>query len=265
MRSVRAILITGDDKDSPGVPTPGATEAVNVMLESFATRFINTDVFFHRLGPAPTRPRVNDAFAYMRAVVRPGDLFVVMFAGHGSKATAEAPAQGWHLTERVTFTDIELADTLLAFPDGVDIVVISDCCYGRGFFKRGPAIVPPLDIELDLAHPVQHLASELHVHESSHTRRGSHRSDRFLGEVLGTIWDEEGKDSPMICISGAGKDKKVTEAHLKDLARETAEAASAGRTYEELNAVFDTHAVVNFRFHVDARPPARLGDRVLST
>jgi hypothetical protein len=65
-----------------------------------------------------------------------GDLFVVLFFGHGLPASEAHPYQAWALTDE-ELTDLELAAQLHRLPPDVDTVVISACCYGRGLHTPG--------------------------------------------------------------------------------------------------------------------------------
>jgi hypothetical protein len=133
-RNVRAILIAGDHIGSPGRPTPGATDSLDIIERDLRSRFRSSDVAIARLGARPTKQLVTDAFTAMQAIVRPGELFVVMFAGHGMPPSDARPAHAWSLTGDEAFTDLDLARALLEFPAEVDTVVISNCCYGEGLF-----------------------------------------------------------------------------------------------------------------------------------
>ena len=81
-----------------------------------------------------TRAAVASAFAAARPAA--GELFVVLFLGHGIPASEDHPYQSWALTTE-ELTNIELAEQLHRLPPTVDTVVISDCCYGRGFYTAG--------------------------------------------------------------------------------------------------------------------------------
>lgn len=85
-----------------------------------------------RVAPAPGRPVtravVSDAFAAARPAA--GDLFIVLFFGHGVPASERRPDPRWALTAE-ELGGADLAGHLGALPVGVDTVVISVCCYGR--------------------------------------------------------------------------------------------------------------------------------------
>jgi len=91
-----------------------------------------------RLAPAPGRPvtkaAVCDAFAAARPAA--GDLFVVLFFGHGVPASDRRPDRRWALTTE-ELGGADLARHFGALPAGVDTVVISVCCHGRG--AAGPS------------------------------------------------------------------------------------------------------------------------------
>jgi hypothetical protein len=136
-RNVRAILIAGDQIGSPGVPTPGAIGALEVIERDLPARFSPAGIEIARLIGRPTKDVVVGAFAAMTAIVRTEELFIVMFAGHGAPATGADRMEAWCLTETDRFTDVDLAAALLELPARVDTVVISACCHGEGVFHVG--------------------------------------------------------------------------------------------------------------------------------
>jgi len=208
--------------------------ALAVVESDLQLRFAGEGVEVVTLCMAPTKQLVMAALARLHASVRQDDLLVVMFAGHGKEPDPQdaQPAQAWSLTAGQDFTDLELATALLAFPAGVDIVVICDCCYGEGFFVAGAVLPERL---------------------------------RRLRDIRDTAWQVVATNSPMVCISAASDVGQVTLTKLVELARDTVAAATAGHSYAELAAVFDQRKLTGREFHVDARPAERLGDRVLST
>jgi len=262
-RNVRAILITGDQPDAPGTPTPGAEDALDVIEGDLEARFQDAEVEIVRLGGSPTNRDVASALAGMTQIVSRVELLVVMFAGHGKEADDWPLAQAWYLSERERFTDIELASALLRFPDGVDTVVISACCYGEGFFRAGEQ-VPPGRTALSFGEGGSHTLRSPMLSQQMQARKLQSQS-KILGSRIALGWDNAHKDSPMVCISAAGKDDAVNLAELMRLSGETTAAARDQRSYAELDCVFADIAAAGRRFHVDTRPPARVNDRVLST
>lgn len=134
-RNVRAILIAGDQADSPGTPTPGAIDSLDILEQHLTARFAPGDAKIERLGRRPTKQLVFNIFQSMAKIVKSGELFVVMFAGHGIAASSGQPSQSWSLAAGEAFTDVDLAMALRALPLGVDTVVLSDCCFGEGMFR----------------------------------------------------------------------------------------------------------------------------------
>jgi hypothetical protein len=218
-RRARALLIAGDQPGSPGVSTAGAVEALAVIAQDLHTRFAGTGVEVATLRAAPTRQGVGEALARCLASTAGDDLLIVMYAGHGAEPTADRPAEAWLLSAGEVFSDIDLATALAALAPEVDVVVISACCYGEGFFIPGPglAAVP--------ARPPR----------------------------------------PMICISAANVAGQVTLTKLVELAGDTVAAAAAGHSYGDLARSFAQRQFTGREFHLDARPPERLADRVLDT
>lgn len=246
-RSVHAILIIGDDAETAGTPAPGAAPAALIIDADLQKRFEAPDIV--RLHNRPSQAQVHKAFATMRRRVSRGELFVVLFAGHGD--TPHAPGQGqlWYLSHCEWFDDNQLADELLKLPDGVDIVVISDCCYGEGFFTRGPT-----KLRRDLADERALTGAE---------RKLLNVQSRALGDSLFAAFKQVSKDSPMVCISAASKDDEVATVELPHLTGRTASASAHQATYAALKADFEAHRPAGAVFHVDARPDDRFRDRVL--
>jgi hypothetical protein len=241
VRNVRAILIAGDDLERPGMPSPYATEALKLLENDLRDRFSGGDVIINRPGNASTRTRVLKAFDRMRHIVRGDDLFVVMFAGHG-KADVARDTQSWVLTKGESVSDKDLSEALRKFPRSVDIVVISDCCYGEGLFEANDNRVP---------------VDELLQKHSKILGNALYKNCKTCGA--------SDQNSPMVCISAASKQDEVRLANLDDLARETVRAAGAGQSYGQLSEWFVYTKVAGRAFHVDARPDHRMNDQVLGT
>lgn len=259
-RRMSAILIAGDDVGGGGDLAPGAAPAVEIIAQDLGTRFAGQIRGIVPLA-RPTIQDVRDAFAELRPHIAPGDLFVVMFAGHGSKPSQAIPGQSWYLTVQQRFDDIQLADELLALRPGVDSVVISDCCYGEGFFHTGA------NLQLDtLLSALRDTAAKRgtavdFVYEVEQQQLAAQVPT--LGHVLRERFAAEQRDSPMVCISAAGKDSLVDPLFLPDVVRYAVHAARDRQTYAQLNAFFAQIAAGHRTFHVDARPCERFDDRVL--
>jgi hypothetical protein len=134
-RNVSAILIAGDQVGAPGLPVPGACAALDLIETDLQARFAPGGMAIARLAGRPIREQVGQAFAAKTSSARRGDLFVVMFAGHGVPAAGAHQADAWSLTAGEAFTDRDLVLALRAVPAGCDVVVISACCYGAGMFR----------------------------------------------------------------------------------------------------------------------------------
>jgi hypothetical protein len=134
-RSVRSILIAGDQLGRPGEPTPGAMRSLDIIEQHIRSRFARAHAEIDRLPRRPTRRLVANALRAMTKVTRPEELFVIMFAGHGIGASSSQPAQSWSLTAGEAFSDRDLATALRELPRGVDTVVINNCCFGEGLFE----------------------------------------------------------------------------------------------------------------------------------
>lgn len=134
-RNVRAILIAGDQVGYPGTPTPGAIDSLDIIEHHFTNRFAASNAKIERLAGRPTRQLVVNVLQSMTEITKSGELFVVMFAGHGTASSGAQPSQSWSLTAGEAFTDIDLAIALGSLRPGVDTVVLSDCCFGEGLFQ----------------------------------------------------------------------------------------------------------------------------------
>lgn len=181
-----------------------------------------------RVVPAPGRPvtraAASDAFAAARPAV--GDLFVVLFFGHGVPASELRPDLRWALTTE-ELGGADLSRHLGALPAGVDTVVISVCCYGRD--PRGAT--------------------------------GPAGGD---GGDSGTAGRAEGP--PVVWISASGDGRSgggvVLRAVAAQLLDEVRDAAERGASYRTLGQGFRARRFAGREFHVDAWPPERL-DRVV--
>jgi len=241
-RDVHALLIAGDKLDRPGTPTAYAEDALKNIDRDLRTRFSSPKI--QPLSRGTTVEDVNRAFYAMAPAA--GDLVIVMFAGHGDEPNSTRPSQSWYLTEDQYFTDGDLADRLLELDPGIDAVVISDCCYGQGFFHVGVLMFPGKTLA-----QIERLLLRA--------------QSRALARTLGQRWSREQRDSPMVCISAASKAGSVTGSNLPDLTAKTVDAAVQRESYSRLNARFTSYTPTGGTYFVDARPPARMGDIVLHT
>ena len=259
-RRVRALLIAGYDVDSdqPGDVTPNADEALRAIEADLRTRFADSQIQIETL-TMPTADQVGTAMDALRAHTQGGDLFLVMFAGHGEDAVGAQLSQAWMLSPSELFTDAALALELLKLADGIDAVVISDCCYGEGFFSVGPTIAPTHGLP----------PPELSDLEKLEKLR---RQSQLLGSQLASVWDKlrDDDNSAMVCIaaasaSGVSSTGYVETDNLPLLATQTAHAADVQQTYAMLRTTFRNSEAVGRSFYVDARPVARINNIVLGT
>ncbi len=239
-RAVRAVLIAVPDTVwAPGDPVERAVPAANALGDFLERRFIESTIVrvTPEAGPV-TKAAVLAAFAQARPAS--GELFVVLFFGHGLPADEDHPYQAWALASE-ELTDLELAAELHRLPDGVDTVVISDCCYGRGFHIAGPRAGQP-------GAPVQIPA----------LRRLSRAFPARLHEAA---------SAPMVCISAAASTLRgaVLEAVAEQLVTEVTAAAERGASYRELGEKFLRDQFAGREFYVDARPADRMAHLVLDT
>jgi hypothetical protein len=250
-RAVRAVLI--GVRDSAWTPGQAATHAIATaqqMGQFLQTRFTRSTTTLLTSGGGNTVTRADVIAAFATARPAPGELFVVLFCGHGIPASRKHPFQAWALTDD-EFTDIDLAAQLRAFPAGVESVVISDCCYGRGFLDAGAA-----NDNVPIAgDPVRPGAPPLRTLSRTFATRLRAHADQ--------------DNVPMVCISAAGATEQggglVLESVAAELIRGVTEAAQAELSYEILREKFRSERFSGREFHVDARPETRLTGRVLGT
>ncbi len=193
-RNVRAILIAGDQVGSPGLPTPGATDSLEIIEQDLRSRFPGGGARIERLVGRPTKQLVMAAFDRMQAIVKRDELLVVMFAGHGRSATTSQRAQAWSLTGDEVFTDLDLATTLRGFPARIDTVVISNCCYGEGLFRvanrarrhrvRSPRNTPMVCISGAATNGLVELARLANLAREIVAAAGARQSYRQLSETF---------------------------------------------------------------------------------
>lgn len=246
-RTVRAVLIAVPETPLAAHPVDGAVRTATGLHEFLVARFPASQI--ELVTPTPeagvTRDRVLAAFRAARP--EPGDLFVVLFFGHGVPATEERPVQGWALGDGEILSDVDLADQLAGLHE-VDIVVISNCCYGRGFFRVGPKAA-----RAAIGHVFGQMIGQapLRLQNTDFVRR--------LAKAT---------DVPMVCISAAIVDREhgiVFDAVAEDLVALLMVAAESGWTYRALDAEFRKREFAGRAFHVDARPEERMHHAVLGT
>lgn len=240
-RAVRAVLIAVPDTAwARGQTVEHAIPTANALAHFLEQRFTESTIV--RLTPETgpvTKAAVLNAFAQARPAS--GELFVVLFFGHGIPANADHAYQSWALSTE-ELTDLELAAQLHLLPDGVDTVVISDCCYGRGFHNAGPRSGAP----------------------------GAGAEDpplRQLSRALSTRLQEV-VSAPMVCISAAGPSADrgaVLGTVASQLVTEVTSAAEQGATYLGLDEKFRKEQFAGREFYVDARPAERMAHLVLGT
>ena len=251
-RKVRAILIGAPNTaDAPTVPR--AVTLVNRFAGFLEKQFGSTNATIVELVDTDaTHAKVVHELAAARQAASDGELFVLLFAGHGVPSSKKQPFQAWALHDTDRFSDLELAQALLAFDAKVDAVVISACCYGEGLFSTGP-------YKHALNHPWPPLPTphELDIHLQ--LRMWNQQRVTFLRCALAA------KNSPMVCISAAGRDEVVIASVIDQLADDIEISAVAKETYRHLADRFDDNEFAGRAFQVDARPAKRLHDTVLGT
>src|SRR4029079_6365626 len=88
-------------------------------------------------GPRALKKDVCDAFEKVRGLASADDLFIVLFIGHGIPSDhIDHTYEAWALNGK-EFSDQDLADALAKLDHGVEVVVISDACYGGGIARPG--------------------------------------------------------------------------------------------------------------------------------
>jgi hypothetical protein len=258
-RQARAILVGASETgSSPSVPS--AIGVVDEIATHLTQQFGANVSLVKLVGSKATRAAVLQAFEDERQQAGAGDLFVVLFAGHGIPATVDRRYQAWALHSQDQFTDLDLARELLAFDVKLDTVVISACCYGQGMFIGGPFIhisQPPASTPLTSRPLFPAGPTPIELDAQFQLRVWNQQRVAILESALRT------KNAPMVCISAAAKDGQAFAAVLDEFAEKIVWGAVKGKTYQALAECFDADAVVNRAFQVNARPPNRMTDFVL--
>ena len=244
-RGVCGVLIAVPETAwAKGSPVKEAVSTAADLRAFLQDRF--DDARIELVVPGPGRPVTRAAVLAAVEAARPaaGDLFVVRFFGHGLPADDKHPYQSWALTTE-ELTDFDLARQLDPLPGGVDTVVISNCCYGRGFLHVGPR-APALGTGAGPAHVL-----------------------RQLSRAFVTNLQSVG-DAPMVCISAAGNGREngggaVLRSVATQLVDEIKAAAERGESYRALAERFGRRRAAGREFYVDARPAERLDQVVLGT
>jgi hypothetical protein len=193
-RNVRAVLIAGDQIDSPGLPAPSAARSLDIVETDLKTRFETAATRIDRLRGPLTKHRVARALEAMSRLVQRDELFVVMFAGHGTPSHGAAREEGWALTADDVFTDHDLATALCPLVAGVDTVVVSNCCFGEGMFRaarvgrplghRASAQAPMVCISASGAHDLVKLTKLVDLASETVAAATAQRSYRQLAETF---------------------------------------------------------------------------------
>jgi hypothetical protein len=136
---MRAVLI-GANHPTGFTDVPAALDAVYVASEFLTYRFGSAGALaspswmVSLTKKKATKDAVAKALKKAKKQSDPGDLFVLLFSGHGGNPQTE---QFFQLHDD-TFTDSELAAAVNAFDTGVEVVVIADCCHAAKMFTPGP-------------------------------------------------------------------------------------------------------------------------------
>jgi hypothetical protein len=143
-RTMRAVLI-GANAAAGVNPVPEALDAVHIATGFLVHRFGSAGTLnppsriVSLINAAPTKLAVDTALADAAKDSADGDLFILLFSGHGGNPQTEQ----YFLLNDDGFTDSDLANAINAFDPDVEIVVIADCCYAAKMFHPGPTIHPP--------------------------------------------------------------------------------------------------------------------------
>lgn len=121
IRPVECVLVGTGDKAS--------RDALEVMRELVRSRFAICPVVL--AGAQATKDHVTAAVTGAAHRCPSGGLFILMFSGHGG---LDERAHYWQLID-ACLRDVEVLELLGRFREGVEIVVISDCCYGAGILR----------------------------------------------------------------------------------------------------------------------------------
>jgi hypothetical protein len=143
-RTMRAVLIGANRALGGFTKIPAALDAVHVASRFLADRFgtagklVAPSKLLALTGTKPTKAAVDGALAKAAKDSAAGDLFVMLFSGHGGNPKTE---QYFQLHDQ-SFTDSDLANAINAFDPAVEVVVVADCCHAAKLFDPGPMIHP---------------------------------------------------------------------------------------------------------------------------
>lgn len=153
---MRGALILGVNAVDPGLygvapPPLRAAEYDAWAMSDFArSRGFNVVSGEPLLGNQATRVSLSSYLSYgARELSQPGDVFLLYFAGHGSQVPDPSWSEWDGRNETWCLYDGEVIDhalyiALADFQPGVQVLVVSDCCYsGASELWESPRALPP--------------------------------------------------------------------------------------------------------------------------
>lgn len=126
-----ALLITTERW--PQLTPPCAMERVQRLTKLLTDHFGGRLSAAVLVGASATVKGAKGALRRLVQVARSGDLVFVAFVGHGYNRRT---GQGWRLYDG-RFSDYILAKGLRPLPPEVEVLVVSDACYGAGMLEPG--------------------------------------------------------------------------------------------------------------------------------
>lgn len=262
-RKVHAILISVPQSSAyPTKVIPGADAALDCFAALLTERFTDPAPSICVLKrPDATEVNVTAAFEEAGCQLSGDDLFIVLFIGHGRGSHTGHVYQAWALNDS-EFTDKQLADHLSKLPKTIEVVIISDSCYGAGIATPGPRILPAKWARLHaVLDKIDDWIAKLPI---------LRRYRGFERRVLVDAWtpsalllasnqpNELRKLNQMVCIAAAASRDEVGLASMAVLVDMTISAVRANGTHGSLADAFEAAAVPGARFQVQARPSARM-------
>jgi hypothetical protein len=267
-RNVFAILISVPQSDRfGGDEIPRATEAMERFCKLLTTRFKNPKpkiLPFPR--PLALKDDVQKAFKQVGKLASSGDLFVVMFIGHGIPSDHGKHAyEAWALND-AEFSDRDLANRLAELDPDVEVVVISDACYGAGIARPGSKGLSRV------WSPFHELFSEVfdEACERFYTWPFLARYREMKLKAFADAWTPHALPSratkptelptlnQMVCISAASWDDEVSLSNMSCLIDMTIKAVECNETHGALADRFYIQSATDAAFQLQAFPNNRM-------
>jgi hypothetical protein len=267
-RNVYAILISVPQSAEYQTTTiPDADEAVERFRVMLDQRFHEKLVVASLKRPDATQDKVCQAFEGAVGHLAGGDLFIILFIGHGLQASDTHAYQAWALDDS-EFTDRQLAGYLARLKRNVEVVIISDSCYGAGIAAPGPTALRFASRPFHaMIKKVRALFYRLPFMRTYHRRQLPELANAWSSgelEKVATRPDALTRADKLVCIAAASWWDQVDPYAMKDLIDMTIDAVEANCTHGALADAFDERAASGATFQLIVRPNDRMCTRLLA-